>query len=444
MEKKKTLTTTDKLVLIAGYAKEQPRLRFTSLIHLLNEDYLRECHRLLKRGKAPGIDGRTVESYSQEEINQVIEAVGVQLKQRTYRPQPVRRVYIESGNKKNRPLGIPTVIDKVVQLGATRILQAIYESAFLTVSYGYRSGTNAHEAVTAVNHMIMGKKVNWIIDCDIEGFFDHIDHTVLMRCLDERIADPNFKILIKRIVKTGVMEEGQYYQTREGAPQGGIVSPILANIYLHYILDLWFEKRMKKDLLGHAQLIRYADDFVIGVQHRYEAEKIRRKLEQRLKEFGLTLSQEKTQVIEFGRFAQENVRQRGERKPKTFDFVGFTHYCTTTRDGRFQVRVKTSRKRMNKAIHAMQEWVKQERNRKPLKEIWAMVKQKLTGHYQYYGVSGNFDNINRYYWKTEAIIFKWMNRRSQKKTWTMEGFNRYMITYPLPRPKVTYAFYNTW
>lgn len=441
---KKTLTTTDKLVLIAGYAKEQPGLKYTSLIHLLNEEYVKECYQRLKKGKAAGIDGRTVESYTDAEINQAVEAVVEALKQRTYRPQPVRRVYIDSGSKKNRPLGIPTVIDKVVQMGVARILEAMYEPVFLTVSYGYRPGRNAHEALKEVNHMIMGKKVNWIIDCDIEGFFDHIDHRVMMRCLDERIADPNFKRLIKRMVKAGVMEKGHYQETREGAPQGGIVSPILANIYLHYILDLWFEKRMKRRITGYAQLVRYADDFVIGVQHRYEAEEVQAALEQRLKEFGLTLAQEKTQIIEFGRFAEENTKERGKKKPKTFDFVGFTHYCSKTHNGRFQVRVKTSRKRMNKAIGSMQTWVKSKRSQLRKRELWQRVIQKLQGHYNYYGVSGNFESINRYYWKTKALLFKWINRRSQKKTWNMEGFEQYISMYPLPRPKLQYAFYNTW
>lgn len=438
------VNTKEKLVLIARHAREEPGLKFISLMHLLNASYLTECFRLLKKGKTAGVDGRTAESYSEGEINSVLKETITSIKEKKYRPQPVRRVYIESGNRKDRPLGIPTVIDKVVQMGIARILEAIYEQTFLPVSYGYRPGTNAHEALKEVNHMIMGKKVNWIIDADIKSFFDHIDHKVLIRCLEERIKDPNFKLLISRFLKAGIMEEGKYRPSEEGAPQGGIVSPILANIYLHYVLDLWFERKEKKRLKGYAQLVRYADDFLIGAQHRYEAETILNNLKERLGQFELSLSLEKTRIIEFGRFAKENTRRRGDGKPKTFDFVGFTHYCTQTRDGRFQVMVRTNGKRMRKAITAMKEWVRNTRNSLLTKENWQRVTAKLQGHYNYYGVSGNFESIKRYHNRVRYLIFKWMNRRSQKRSWNWEGFEKYLNTYPLPKPKLTYAFYNTW
>lgn len=438
------INTIEKLTLIAWHAKGQPKLKFTSLMHLLNVPYLLDCYHLLKKKKAGGIDGRTLESYTEEEMKSKLEEMILQIKEKKYYPQPVRRVYIESGSRKRRPLGIPTVTDKVIQLGMTRILEAIYEQTFLPVSYGYRPGRNAHEALKEVNHMIMGKKVNWIIDADIKSFFDHINHRVMIRCLDERIADPNFKLLIKRFLKAHVMEEGVIQQTEEGAPQGGIISPILANVYLHYVLDLWFEKREKKKLKGYAELVRYADDFLIGMQYRYEAEKILNSLNSRLSKFGLSLSREKTQIIEFGRFAEENVRKRMEGKPETFNFAGFTHYCTKTRDGRFMVRVKTERKRMNRSVTAMRQWIQKTHNIMLLPAIWQKITQKLTGHYQYYGVSGNFESINRYYHKTRSLLFKWMNRRSQKKTWNWEGYSKYLTAYPLPKPKLTYAFYNTW
>lgn len=437
------VNTAEKLILIARKAKEDPKLKFTSLTHLLNASYLKECYQFLKKDKAAGVDGRTIESYTDKEINMIIEETADLIKRKKYQPQPVRRVYLSQEGKK-RPLGIPIVIDKVIQLGMVRILERIYEPIFLPVSYGYRPGRNAHECLTEVNHMIMGKKVNWIIDADIKGCFDHIDHTWLIRCINERIVDPNFKRLIKRFLTAGVMEEGRYTIGTEGTPQGGIISPILANIYLHYILDLWFEKRVKHQTKGFIQLIRYADDFLIGARYPQEAMFIRRILEERLKTFGLTLSKEKTRVIEFGRFASENRKKRGERKPETFDFLGFTHYCTTTRDGRYMVQVKTSRKRMNRALISMNQWLKRTRNQILLKDIWQLLVSKLQGHYQYYGVSGNFIGINRYYRKTRSLFFKWMNRRSQKKSWDWEGFEKYLSIYPLPRPKLTYAFYNTW
>ena len=290
----------------------------------------------------------------------------------------------------------------------------------------------------------MGKKLNWIIEADIEGFFDHIDHKWMMLCLSERIKDPNFKKLIKKFLRAGVMTDGQYFSTKEGTPQGGNLSPILANIYLHYVLDLWFEKRVKQQVKGYTELVRYADDFVIGVQHREEAEKIRRDLDARFRKFGLSLSKTKTKVIEFGRFAKENQWRKGKIKPETFDFLGFTHYCTTTRDGRFMVKVKTSRKRMIRATSAMSSWLKTIRNKVDTKEIWKTLALKLTGHYQYYGISGNIEGIKWYYHKTMQITLKWMNRRSRKKSWNFEEFRKYLTENPLPIPKLQYAIYNTW
>jgi len=237
--------TKEKLILIAKKAKEQPKLKFISLIHLMNVEYLRECYHLLKRKKAAGIDGRTLESYTQEEMYQAIDETVRLMKAKQYKPQPVRRINIEKENGKERSLGIPTVIDKIIQQGMTRILEAIYEPTFQPESYGYRPGKGAHEALKEINHMLMQKRVNWIIEADIKEFFDNIEHKWMMRSLDERIADPNFKQLIKKFLKAGIMQEGQIRATKRGTPQGGIISPILANIYLHYILDLWFAKRIK-------------------------------------------------------------------------------------------------------------------------------------------------------------------------------------------------------
>jgi len=255
--------TATKLILIAKIAKERKSEKFTSLMHLLNTEYFYACFEELKRKKAAGIDGKTVESYKEEEIREILAKTVIQIKQKQYRPKPVRRVAIAKENGKVRILGIPTVIDKVVQLALTKILAAIYEPNFLEESYGYRPGKDAHHCLAAVNHMIMQKKVNWIIDADISGYFDNIDHTWMMRCLEQRIADPNFKRLIMRFLKAGIMTEGRVQETEKGAPQGGIISPVLANIYLHYILDLWFEKRAKKKITGYSELIRYADDFIV-------------------------------------------------------------------------------------------------------------------------------------------------------------------------------------
>lgn len=437
-------TTKFKLTLIAKKAKDQPKLKFTSLMHLLNAEYLLECFSQLQTHKAPGVDGRTVESYSETEITAALTQAVTNLKDHTYRPLPVRRVFIPKSNGTTRPLGIPAVIDKTLQLACAQILEPLFEPLFVNLSYGFRPNCNAHEALKAVNHMVMGQKVNWIIDADIQGFFDNVNHEWLMKCLEQRISDPNFLRLIRKFLKAGVMTQGRVEATAQGTPQGGVISPILANIYLHYVLDVWFTVKEKQQITGYIRLIRYADDFVIGVQHRQEAERILKDTQQRFTQFGLTLSRDKTRIREFGRFAKENINKRGRGKPPTFDFLGFTHYCSQTRDGRFAIQVKTSRKKFTAAMKTQNMWLKTVRNRTSLPNIWRTLALKLQGHYQYYGMSGNFHGIKRYYEYTLKLTYKWMNRRSQKKTWNWEAFGKYLIQYPLPKPKLTYAIYNTW
>jgi RNA-directed DNA polymerase len=437
-------TTATKLILIARVAKERETEKFTSLTHLLNAEYLYESFQELKKRKAAGIDGRTVESYSEQEIQIILTQTAKAIQQKKYRPKPVRSVDIAKENGKTRTLGIPTVVDKVVQLAITKILLAIYDSSFLEVSYGYRPGRGAHESLKAVNHMIMQKKVNWIIDADITGFFDNIDHIWMGKFLGHRITDPNFKRLIYRFLKAGVMKGDIFQETGKGTPQGGIMSPVLANIYLHYVLDLWFEKVERKKVYGYSEQIRYADDFIIGVQHELEAKRILIALMGRLNKFGLTLSKEKTRIIEFGRFVAENQKKRGRKKPETFDFLGFTHICTTTRDGRFMVQVRTSHKKMKKALKDIHTFLKIERVRKHPKEIWPLLKQKLVGHYNYYGVSGNFKELRQYYKKTRSYVFYWFSRKSQRRRWSWEEFLRYEARHSLPCPKLTYEIYHTW
>lgn len=435
--------TIFKLTLITKKAKEQRKLKFTSLMHLLNSEYLLTCFKELKENKAPGIDKRTVGSYEELEIKDLITQTVKDLKSHNYIPQPVRRVFIPKANGKQRPLGIPTSIDKVVQLACAKILEPLFEPLFLNLSYGFRPAKSAHQALTAVNHMVMGQKVNWIIDADIKGYFDNVNHDKMIRCLQERISDPNFLNLIKRFLKASVMTNGTLEKSNKGTPQGGIISPILANIYLHYVLDLWFTVREQKQLKGYSQLVRYADDFVIGCQHKHEAEKILQDIKTRFAEFGLDLAEDKTRILEFGRFAEDNHLKRNQDKPNTFDFLGFTHYCSKTRDGRFAIKVKTNRKKFTNSLKAFTLWIKAMRNRYLLKDLWKSIALKLKGHYNYYGLSGNFESIKSYYEYVRQIIFKWTNRRSQKKSWNWDEFNKYLITYPLPKPKLTYVLYNT-
>lgn len=436
--------TATKLILIARIARENKTKKFTSLMHLLNAEYFLACFKELKKRKAAGIDGRTLESYSEKEIRETLEQTVIRIKQKKYHPLPVRSVDILKDNGKTRTLGIPTVIDKVVQLAMTKILQTMYEPNFLEASYGYRPRKDAHACLKEINHMIMQKHVNWIIDADISGYFDNIDHTWMISCLNERIADPNFKRLILRFLKAGIIKAGVKQKTNKGTPQGGIISPMLANIYLHYVLDFWYEKRKRNKMRGYTQLIRYADDFIVGVQDQKEAILLMTDIAERLRKFGLELSLEKTGIKEFGRFARENQKKRGKNKPETFDFLGFTHYCSSTRDGRFMLKVKTSKKKLHRAITTMDRWLKDKRGQNHPKDIWPELKVKLQGHYNYYGVSGNIEGLKHYYYMTKGRIFYWFNRKSQKERWNWSAFERYLIQYPLPLPKLTYAIYHTW
>lgn len=437
-------STKAKLSLITKKAAEDRTLKFTSLIHLLNDEtFLYECFRELERGKAAGVDDRTKESYTEAEIRQAISAVALQMESWKYRPQPVRRVFIPKSNGKMRPLGIPTVMDKVIQLAAAKILESLFEPLFLNSSYGYRLKRNAHEALKAVNDGLMGQKVNWIVDADVKAFFDNINHDWMIKCLKQRIADPNFLTLIRRMLKAGVVTEGIRTDTEQGTPQGGIISPILANIYLHYVLDLWFEKKLKPKLRGYAGMVRYADDFVIGCQYPEEAKRIVEATKDRFSQFGLTLVEDKTRLIEFGRFAKERRAERGKGKPETFTFLGFTHYCDTTRKGAFVVRHKTSRQKYQASVKRLKEWMRSMKNQQALPDLWNTLSLKLRGHYQYYGMSGNTRKLQSFHFEAERLAFQWLNRRSQRKSWNWEQFHRYLERFPLPQPKIVYALHST-
>jgi group II intron reverse transcriptase/maturase len=427
-----------KLNLITEHTIRDKDFKFTSLAHLLNEISLKKCFHMLKKNKAPGQDKITYEEYGKY-LNTNIQKLVKRMKTGKYYPQPVRRVYISEGKGKVRPLGIPALEDKIVQMGMTRILNAIFEPNFLDCSYGFRTGRNCHQALKRLDNTIMTKPVNHIIDADIRSFFDNVDHDWMMRMLEEKIADKNLLKIVKRFLKAGVMEAGKLYQTEEGTP-GGILSPTLSNIYLHYILDLWVEKIIKRDRQGYVELLRYCDDFVILVQYKKEAEEILDKLYKRLNKFGLDLSKEKTRLIEFGRYAKINAEEK-DKKPDTFDFLGFTHFSDKTRKGNFKVGRKTGRKKFNTSLKKMNGWLKSVRNAVKTKEWWKIVSAKLRGHFEYYGISGNYASIRDFYLLTLRLIFKWINRRSQKKSMNWRQFINYLKYYPLPLPKIRHNIY---
>jgi len=430
--------TSTKLLSITRRAREDPKCRFTSLAHLLNVDFLRECFRELERDKAPGIDGVTVEEYGvnlEENLRDLVE----RLKAKRYRPQPVRRVYIPKTDGSKRALGLPAVEDKIVQAGVKKILEAIFEVDFADVSYGFRPRRNCHLAIEALDKTIMNRAVNYVVDMDIEKFFDSIDHRWMMECLRQRVTDGSLLRLIGRFLRMGVMEEGKYIEADRGTPQGGILSPLLANIYLHYVLDLWFEKKIKRQVKGFAQLIRYADDFVVCFQAGTEAKAFSEQLKQRLEKFGLRVAENKSRVIPFGRFVWGKARKEGG-KVATFDFLGFTFYCAESRQGRFWVGRKTARKKYVQKLKAMNQWLKDVRNVTELKAWWKVLRQKLAGHYRYYGIAGNKRAMMQFRDQTVKLAYKWVNRRSQKKSYNWAQFRRFLQYNPLPVPKIYHPF----
>lgn len=438
------MLTKFKLNLISKRAKEDRSCKFNNLMHLVNYWSLREGFYMLKKGKAPGVDRVTLEEY-EKNLGANIENLLGRMKTMSYRPQAVRRTYVPKDNGNQRPLGIPVVEDKMVQAVFTRILEAIYEQDFMDFSYGFRRGRSCHQALARVSHAITFKPVKYVIDADIKGFFDNVNHEWMKRCIEERISDKKFVRYIVRFLKSGIVEEGKYFETEKGTPQGGIVSPILANVYLHYVLDCWFEKKLKRYCNGYVELVRYADDFLVCVQRERDTEMILKAIKLRFEKFGLELSEGKTQVVKFGRYWKRS-NNDAERKTGTFNFLGFTHYCGYSRSGRFKVCRKTEKKRFTRGIKKVNNWMRIQRNRKQLKELWQMMCWVLDGHYRYYGVNDNYKRIYQFYFALKRIMYKWINRRSQKKSFSWDSFQKYLDRFPLPKPKIynnlyKYAFY---
>jgi len=428
-----------KLAHITERARQEPQCQFTSLAHLLDAGFLAGCYHRLGRDRASGVDGVTWQEYG-EHLEENLRDLVARMKAKRYKPQPARRVYIPKDEHSQRPLGLPALEDKIVQVGIALILGAIYEVDFLDCSYGFRPGRGCHQALNAVDKTIMTQPINHVIDADIKGFFDSVPHDRLMQCLQVRIKDPSLLLLIRRFLKAGYFEAGQIEETEQGTPQGGNLSPMLSNVFLHYVLDLWFEKRLKRQVRGASFLVRYADDFVCMVQFQDDAQTMLRALHERFTQFGLVLHPDKTRVISFGRYERQNAH-RQQRRANTFDFLGFTHYCDASRRGKFIVGRQTSRKKFRKKCHELRGWLKKVRSKIPVKDWWPVLRAKLTGHYQYYGVSGNMRGINRFYRLVIRMVHKWLNRRSQRQSFSWVGFRAYLGHYPLPKPRIVHDLY---
>jgi group II intron reverse transcriptase/maturase len=406
----------------------------------VNAENLKMSFYRLKEDRASGIDGVSVAEY-ENNLEGNIAGLIERMKRQAYKPQAVRRTYIPKANGKLRPLGIPTVEDKMVQHCVTRILEAIYEADFVGTSYGFRRERNCHRALAALSNVITARAVSYVIDADIKGFFDNVNHDWMMECLRQRIADESLLRLIKRFLISGYLEAGVLYDTDKGTPQGGVISPMLANIYLHYVLDLWMTKVVKKRMRGYVEMIRYADDFVICVQYRDEAETILGMLKERLGKFGLELAEDKTRIVEFGRFAADNSKKRGGGKPGTFNFLGFTHFCTKSRKGTFKVGRSTDRHKLIVKVKEMNQWLKSIRNTMKIEIWWKVLAAKMRGHYQYYGVSENSRGIKAFRYLVRRMVFKWMNRRSQRKSVNWEQFDVYCARHGFPQPKIYVSLY---
>ena len=424
-----------KLQRIAEKARRESGCRFTSLFHLMNIEMLRECFGQLRKDAAAGIDKVTKKAYGAN-LGKNLTALVEKLHRMSYMPLPVRRVYIpKPGSSKERPLGIPALEDKLVQAGLARILSAIYEQDFIDDSYGFRPGRGCHDALRALSDEVEGGRIHYIVDADIKGFFDNVDHEWLIKFLGHRIADKRVLRYVKRFLMAGIMEDGAVSASDKGTPQGGIVSPILANIYLHYSLDLWFARVFQKGCYGQSRMIRYADDFVECFQREVDAIRFRHELDERLFRFGLEISPEKTKTIEFGPFAEAKAKKRGG-KAATFDFLGFTHYCSRSRNGRhFRMKRVTSHKKFTAKIRMFRDWLKASRTL-PTDELMEKVASKLRGHFAYYGVTDNSRGISRFAYEIRCLLFKWLNRRGKRGCMDWEKFNLFLKKFPLPRPRI--------
>ena len=401
-----------------------------NLMRNVNEETLREAHRKQSGNKASGIDGETKASYG-ENLDKNIEGLVKRMKTFSYRPQAVRRTYIPKANGKMRPLGIPAYEDKLVQSVMADILNAVYEPRFLDCSYGFRPNRRAHDVVRYINQTVMTKRVNFVLEADIKGFFDNVDHEWMMKFLENDIADKNFLRYITRFLKAGVMEGTEILESDKGTPQGGLISPVLANVYLHYVLDLWFEKYVKGNLTGDAYYVRYADDFVILFEKEDDARAVMDILPKRLAKFGLELAEDKKRILPFGRY-------KGTKE--SFDFLGFTFFNTTTRTGKYRVGVRSSAKKMKAKRQAVKSWLR-ERLTKPIAETMKTLRRKVEGHYNYYGISGNFESIRKFTWYVKFTVYRMFNRRDQKGRMKWDSFQRIWDFYMMP-PRLKVDIWN--
>ena len=425
---------------IRQVARREKEAKFTALWHhVYDVERLREAYYGLKRTAAPGVDGETWKQYG-EGLEQKLMDLSERLRRGAYRAKPVRRVYIPKPDGRERPLGVTALEDKIVQRATVEVLNAIYETDFLGFSYGFRPGRNPHNALDALYVGVRGKQVNWVLDADIRGYFDTINHEWLRKFIEHRVEDKRVVRHVQKWLKAGVLEDGRRTQKQEGTPQGGNISPLLANVYLHYVFDLWANQWRKKQARGEVIIVRYADDFVVGFEHRSEAEQFFNELQERFKEFGLELNAEKTRLIEFGRHAARNRKGRGEGKPETFDFLGFTHACGQTSKGSFAILRHTTQKRQRAKLREIKTELRR-RLHAPVPETGKWLRSVLLGYYRYYAVPGNTRKLNAFWYYTYRMWCRTLRRRSQTHSLSWQRMNRLRERWlPTPRTLHPYPF----
>lgn len=417
-------------------AKRDKRARFTALLHHVNVQSLERAFRRLKRNASAGVDGETVDTYEQD-LQRKLQDLCERVHTGRYRALPVRRAYIPKSDGGQRPLGVPALEDKILQGAVAEILSAVYEADFLGFSYGFRPSRSPHLALQALHTALMTQKVNWVLDADIRKFFDSVDHDWLMRMLAHRIADRRVLRLIESWLKAGVLEQGAVQETTEGTPQGSGISPLLANVFLHYVLDLWTHRWRQTQARGRVIVVRYCDDFVMGFECAADARSLLEALRDRLGKFGLALHADKTRLIAFGRLVAIDRARRGQRRPETFAFLGFTHYCAWTRTGSFVVKRRTQSKRMTAKLKAMRE-VARRRMHAPVREQYQWLCSVLRGHYAYYGLRSNLPALATFYRQVQRLWFRVLRRRSQRSmTWS--DYASLLSRLPLPTPRLLRA-----
>ena len=419
-------------------AKRDKTVRFTALLHhVYNVDHLRAAYYALKRDAAPGVDGTTWEHYGQALEANLADLSG-RLKRRAYRAKPVKRTYITKADGRLRPLGIPTLEDKIVQRTTAEVLHAIYETDFLGFSYGFRPGRSPHQALDALYAGLLTKRVNWVLDLDIRGFFEAIDRGWLVQFVEHRIADQRVVRLIQKWLNAGVLEDGTRTWSEMGTPQGGSISPILANVYLHYAFDLWVHRWRKTQAHGDLIVVRYADDIIVGFQSRAEAERFLAELRERLAKFSLELHPEKTRLLEFGPFAAENRRRAGQGKPETFNFLGFTHICGKKRNGRFTVVRQTIRKRLQAKLSEVKAELRR-RMHAPIPVVGTWLRTVVGGHLRYYGVPMNGPALFTFCYQVGRLWYRTLRRRGQRRPLNWDRMRR-LIWRWLPPARITHPY----